>query len=123
MLFEFSCTGSLLLCAGLSLVVTRRLLVAAASLVAEHGLSAAGPVAVVRGLSCPTACGIFLGRGCTHMLSALAGGVFTFGLLRKSSWRLVLKPASSIGLCDLGQFAYTQCLTPSVEMWVKTVSV
>ena len=46
---------------GYSLVMLCRLLIAMASLAAEHGLEATqASVVVVRGLSCPGACGIFL---------------------------------------------------------------
>ena len=90
-LFIFSCVGSSLLHAGflqlrqagLFFVVVRGLLIAVASLVAEHGLQAHGlqqlwlsgsvvvahglqsahSVVVGHGLSCSVACGIFLVQG------------------------------------------------------------
>ena len=49
---------------GFSLVVMLRLLTAAASLVAEHGLQGTqASVVVAHGLSCSAACGIFPGQG------------------------------------------------------------
>ena len=51
--FYFSCTRPLLLCTGLSLVVTRRLLGALASLVTERGLLGAGSVVGCEGLVAP----------------------------------------------------------------------
>ena len=45
---------------GLLFVAVRGLLIAVASLVAEHGLQSAGSVVVAHGLSCSAACGIFL---------------------------------------------------------------
>ena len=79
-LFIFGCIGSSLPHAGLSLVgerrllfvVVRRLLIVVASLVAEHGaLGTQASVVAARelsscgthGLSCSTACGIFLDQG------------------------------------------------------------
>ena len=66
---------------GHSLVAVFRLLIAVASLVAEHrpssawasvavapGLWSAGPMAVVHRLSCCTACGIFLDQGSCLLL-------------------------------------------------------
>ena len=50
-------------CAGFSLVVVRRLLIAVASLVAEHGLGCLGSAVAAWGLSCPLACGIFPDQG------------------------------------------------------------
>ena len=50
-------------CAGYSLVVAHRLLIAVASLVAEHGLESPASVAVVPVLSCSEVCGIFLDHG------------------------------------------------------------
>ena len=53
----------------LSLVVEKRLLIAVAPLFAEHRLQGARPSAVVmRGLSCPAACGICLDKGSTPRL-------------------------------------------------------
>ena len=47
-----------------SLIEASRLLIAGASLVAEHGFQGAwASVVVVLGLSCPMACGIFLEQG------------------------------------------------------------
>ena len=43
-----------------SLVAEHRLLIMVASLVAEHRLVGSGSIVVVHGLSCSTACGIFL---------------------------------------------------------------
>ena len=61
----------------LSLVVESRLLIAVAPLFAEHRLQGARPsAAVMRRLSCPTACGIFLDKGSTAS-PALAGRFFT----------------------------------------------
>ena len=48
---------------GLLLVAARGLLIPAASLAAEHRSSVWASVAAARGLSCPTACGIFLDQG------------------------------------------------------------
>ena len=45
---------------GLLFVAVRGLLIAVASLVAEHGSRCAGSVVVARRLSCSAACGIFL---------------------------------------------------------------
>ena len=66
---------------GYSLIVVCRLLIALASLVMEHGLCGArasvvaawglqstGSVAVAHGVSCPTACGIFLDQGSNSCL-------------------------------------------------------
>ena len=44
---------------GYSLVGVHEFFTVVASLVAEHGVSSAGSVVVVRGLSCSEACGIF----------------------------------------------------------------
>ena len=48
---------------GLSLVVAHQLHVVVVSLVVEQMLEFMGSVVVVRGLSCPKACGIFLDQG------------------------------------------------------------
>ena len=52
----FTCAGS----AGVSLVAVQWLLIVVASLLAAPRLWGTGAVAVVHGLSCPVACGIFL---------------------------------------------------------------
>ena len=69
--FFFGCTGSLLLCRlslvvasrGYSPVAVCRLLIAAASLIPEHGLQGTGSVVVAHGFSCPSACEIFTDQG------------------------------------------------------------
>ena len=48
---------------GLLFVVVRELLIAVASLAAEHGLKSAGSVVVVHGLRCSVVCGIFPDQG------------------------------------------------------------
>ena len=48
---------------GLLFAAIEGLLIAVASLAAEHGLLSAGPVTVVFGISCSMACGIFLYQG------------------------------------------------------------
>ena len=48
---------------GLLLIAVHGLLLVVASLVVDQGFESAGPVFVMRGLSCPTACGIFLDQG------------------------------------------------------------
>ena len=48
---------------GLLFVAVCGLLIAVASLAAEHGLKSAGSVVVAHGLSCSAACGIFLDQG------------------------------------------------------------
>ena len=57
------CTQAFSSCSkwGLLFFVVHGLLIAVASLVAEHGL--VGSVVVVHGLSCSVACGIFLEQG------------------------------------------------------------
>ena len=61
-----------------SLAAVRGLLVAAASLIAEHGLWSTGSVAVVHRFSCSMACGIFPDQGSNPSVSpALVGGFFT----------------------------------------------
>ena len=89
---------------GLLFIAVRRLLIAVASLVAEHGLQAhrlqqlwhmgsvvvayglqsAGSVVVVHGLSCSVACGIFPRPGFKSMSPALAGGFLTIAPPGKS---------------------------------------
>ena len=54
----FTCAGS----AGVSLVVVQWLLIVVASLLAAPRLWSTGSVVVMHGLSCPVACGIFLGQ-------------------------------------------------------------
>ena len=61
-LFTFGCTG-------FSLVVVRRLLIAVASLIAEHELGCLGSAVAAWGLSCPLACGIFPDQDSTHVPS------------------------------------------------------
>ena len=74
---------------GYSLLVVRRLLTAVPSLVVEHGLygalasvgviaglSSTGSVVGGHGLSCSTACGIFLGQGLKLCLLHLQAGSF-----------------------------------------------
>ena len=88
-LFSFGCAGSPLLrgflpsCSerGYSLVVLFRLLVAVTSLAVAPS---AGSIVVVHGLSCSTACGIFLDQGSNPMSPVLAGGFFTIQLLGTS---------------------------------------
>ena len=57
---------------GSSLVATRGLLIAVASLVTEHRLQA-------HGLSYPTACGVFPKQGIEPTSPSLAGGFLTTG--------------------------------------------
>ena len=57
-------TGFLQLRRAGTLIEASRLLIAVASLVAEHGFQGAwASVVAVHGLSCPKACGIFLDQG------------------------------------------------------------
>ena len=91
--FIFDCAGSLLLCTGFSLVVMRQgyslvsvlgLLIAVASLVAEHRLyvGRGGSIVAAHGHNCPSACRIFLRIEPTS--SVLAGRFFTTGPPGKS---------------------------------------
>ena len=86
--FLFVCVGSSLLRVGflqLRLIAVCRLLIAVASLVAEHGLQAhrlqqlwhVGSVVVAHGLSSSTVCGIFPDQGSKPVSPALAGGFLT----------------------------------------------
>ena len=50
-------------CAGFCLVVVHGLLIAVASLVAEHGLQSTSSLVVAHRVSCSTACGIFPDQG------------------------------------------------------------
>ena len=69
---------------GLFFVVVPGLLIAAAPLTAEHRLQSMGLVAVVLGLSCPSAYGIFLDQGSEAVSPALAGGFLSTGPPGKS---------------------------------------
>ena len=70
---------------GLLLVAACRLLVAVASLVAEHRPRRAGSVPVVHGLGCREARGVLVPRpGMEHVPPALASRFFTTGPLGKS---------------------------------------
>ena len=70
---------------GLFFVVVLGLLIAAAPLTAKHRLQSTGLVAVVLGLSCPSAYGIFLDQGAEAVFPALAGGFLSTGPPGKSS--------------------------------------
>ena len=82
-LFVFGCVGSSLMlrrfssCSeqGLLSIAVHGFLIAVASLVAEHGIWSTK--VVTQGLSCSSACGIFLTRGFDPVSPALAGGFFT----------------------------------------------
>ena len=58
-----SSCGMQLLIVVASLVAEHRLQGMPASVVVIHGLQSTGSIAVVHGLFCPTACGIFLDQG------------------------------------------------------------
>ena len=81
----FGCAGSSLSCAGFSscsegghslVMMMRTLLTAWVSLGAKHGLSGAGSVVVLKGISYPAPCGLLLGQR-VNLSPALAGGLFT----------------------------------------------
>ena len=76
---------------GYSLVAVHRLLIAVASLAAEHGLqSTQSSVVVAYGLSCLVTCGIFLDQGLNPASPALAGGFLTTGPPGRSQSRYTL---------------------------------
>ena len=91
-LFVAACGLSLVVASrGYSLVAVHRLLIAVASLVAEHGLQSTQPSAVVAyGLSCLVTCGIFLDQGLNPASPTLSGGFLTTGPPGRSQSRYTL---------------------------------
>ena len=94
--FSFGCSGSLLLHAGLSLVVVHRLLIVVASLVAEYGFHGVwASVVAAFTLSCPVACGIFPDQGLNPCILHWEGRFLTTGSPGKSGIEFTMVSTSA----------------------------
>ena len=108
---------------GYSLVVVPRILIAVASLVAAPGLWSTGSIAVVYGLSCSEACGIFLDRGLNSCLlhwqvdSLPRSHQGHPQVLFKGGWSaLLLRGSQTLWVSKLpGEHAKTQLAKPHLQ--------